>query len=101
MEPFKQSVSRRVAAAKKQPLKEELIQMETLGVIEQIKEPAEWCVPCVAVPNTNGKLRVCIDFTNLIKLVKRVYHQLQTSEEALVDILECSVNWMLTADIGS
>ena len=81
-----QSVPRRVAAARKQPLKEELTRMEKLGVIEKIERPTEWCAPCIAVPKKNGKLRVCISFTNLKKSVKREYHPLPTSEE------ECSEN---------
>ena len=44
VEPFVQSVPRRVAAARKQPLKEELTRMEKLGVIEKIERPTEWCL---------------------------------------------------------
>jgi len=81
--PFVQSVPRRVAAARKQPLKEELDRMECLGVIRRVEEPTDWCAPCVVVPKKDGKIRVCIDFTNLNKAVKRQYHPLPTSEETL------------------
>jgi len=41
VEPFVQSVPRRVAAARKKPLQGELRRMEDLGVIEKIEEPTE------------------------------------------------------------
>ena len=78
VEPYVQSVPRRVAAARKPALKKELQRMENLGVIEKIEQPTEWCSPCVVVPKSNGKLRVCIDFTNLNKAVKCEYHPLLT-----------------------
>ena len=100
VEPFVQSVPRRVAAARKQPLKEELTRMEKLGVIEKIERPTEWCAPCIAVPKKNGKLRVCIDFTNLNKSVKREYHPLPTSEEALAELGQSRVFSKLDANCG-
>ena len=81
VEPFVQSVPRRVAAAKKQKLKKEFIQLEKLGVIEKIERSTEWCAPCIAVPKKNGKLRLRIDFTNLNKSVKREYQLLQKSDK--------------------
>ena len=83
VEPFVQSVPKTLAAARKQPQKEELNRMEKLGVKEKIEKRTEWCAPCIAVPKKKGKLRVCIDFTNLNKSVKREYHPLPLSEEAL------------------
>ena len=81
--PFVQTVPRRVAAARKKPLQEELSRMERLGVIEKVEDPTDWCSPCVVVPKKNGKIRVCIDFTKLNRAVKREYYPLQTSDETL------------------
>ena len=75
--PFVQVVPRCIAAARKQPLYEELRQMEKLGVIEQVERPTEWCSPCVVVPNKGGTIRVCVDFTRLNKAIKHEYYPLQ------------------------
>ena len=83
---YVQSAPRRVAAARKQLLRNELIRMEGLGVIEKIEEATEWCAPCIVVPKKNGKLDVCIDFTNPNKSVRREYHPLPTSEETFSEI---------------
>ena len=63
--PFVQTVPCRVAVARRKPLQEELFRMERLGVIEKVKDPTNWCLPCVVVPKKNGKICVCIDFTKL------------------------------------
>ena len=98
--PFTQSIPRRVAAAQKQPLLEELNWMERLGVIAKVEEPTEWCAPCIVVPKKNGKLRVCIDFTNLNKSVKREYHPLPTQEETLSELGNSKIFSKLDANSG-
>jgi transposase InsO family protein len=82
-EPFAQAVPRRIAAARKPPLKRELDRMVRMGVIQKIEVPTEWCSPCIVVPKPNGKIRVCIDFTRLNQSVKREYHPLPTTEDTL------------------
>jgi len=84
--PFVQTVPRRIAAAKKQPLYEELRRMEKLGVIEQVERPTEWCYPCVVVPKKDGTIRVYVDFTRLNKAVRHEYHPLPTSDETLSEL---------------
>lgn len=98
--PYIQSVPRRVAAARKKPLLDELRRMESLGVIEKVEEPTDWCAPCLVVPKKNGKLRVCIDFTNLNKAVKREYHPLPTVEETLGELGDSRVFSKLDANCG-
>ena len=51
-----------------QPIKEELEQMDKLGVIEQVTEPTTWMA---VVPKTNGKVRICVDLTKLNASMKR------------------------------
>ena len=84
--PFVQAVPRRIAAARKQPLRMELDRMEKLGVIERIEKPTAWCSPCIVVPKKNGKIRVCIDFTKLNQAVMREFHPLPTTEEVLSEL---------------
>ena len=54
---------RKVPQAMIQPLKEELAQMEQLGVIYKldINEPTDWCHNLVLVHKPSGKLWVCLD----------------------------------------
>ena len=86
VKPFAQTVPRRVAAARRKPLKQELLRMEKLGVIQRIEEPTDWCAPCIVVPKKNGKIRVCIDFTRLNEAVKRELHPLPKTEETLSEL---------------
>ena len=96
--PFVQAVPRRIAAARKQPLYEELCRMERLGVIEQVERPTEWCSPCVVVPKKDGTIRVCVDFTPLNKAVKREYHPLPTSDETLSELRNARIFSKLDAN---
>ena len=81
--PFAQAVPRRVAAARREPLRKELQRMESMGVIRKIEEPTEWCAPCIVVPKRNNSIRVCIDFTRLNQAITREYHPLPTTDETL------------------
>lgn len=54
-QPFSQAVLRRIAAARKKPLLEELTRMERMGVIEKVEEPTEWCAPCIVLPKPNAR----------------------------------------------
>ena len=98
--PFAQVVARRVAAARRLPLEEELRRMEEMGVIERIETPTEWCSPCIVVPKKNGKIRVCIDFTQLNLAVKREYHPLPTTEETIGALGDARFFTKLDANCG-
>jgi len=98
--PFAQMVPRRVAAARRLPLKKELMRMEQMGVIEKIETPTEWCSPCIVVPKKNGKIRVCIDFTKLNMAVKREYHPLPATEESLSLLGKSKIFTKLDANCG-
>ena len=67
VKPFVQSVAR------KQPLKEDLIRMEKLRVIENIEKPTERYAPCIAVLKEKC-ICMCIDFTNLKSVKKNIIH---------------------------
>ena len=100
VEPFAQAVPRRVAAARRIPLKKELQRMERMGVIERIEQPTEWCAPCIVVPKKNGMIRVCIDFTRLNQAILREYHPLPTTEETLGCLGSCKYFSKLDANSG-
>ena len=61
---------RRVPVKLRSKLKEELLRMERLGVIEPVREPTDWVSSLVTVTKPNGSLRVCIDPRDLNKAIK-------------------------------
>ena len=50
--------------------------MERQGIIRTVTEPTDWTHPLVVVPKHNGKLRICVDLTNLNRFVRRPLHPL-------------------------
>lgn len=74
-QPYFQYTPRDVAIPLLPKLKKELDRLEKLGVISPIKSPTDWCSPIVVVPKPNTEeIRLCIDFTELNKSVKRAVH---------------------------
>jgi hypothetical protein len=85
--PFAQAVPRRIAAARRGPLKKELDRMESLGVIQKIKAPTKWCAPCIVVPKKN-------------QAVLREYYPLPTTEETLSALGSAKIFSQLDANSG-
>ena len=100
VEPFALPVPRRVAAARRAPLRKELDRMIGLGVIERIERPTDWCSPCLVVPKKSGDIRLCIDYTSLNRAVKREYHPLPSTEEVLAELKDARVFSKLDANSG-
>ena len=97
---FCQLAPPRVAAARRQPLLEELRRMERLGMISCVEGTTDWCWPCAVVPKKNSKIRVYIDYTKLNESVKRECHPLPTTEETLGMIGNTSYFSKLDANSG-
>ena len=55
--------------------------MERLGVIERIHEPTNWVNSIMTVVKPNGKLRICIDPSDLNKAIKCEHYPMKTVEE--------------------
>ena len=98
--PYCQSIPRRVAAARRKPMLEELRRMEKLGVIQKVEGPTEWCAPSIVVPKKNNKIRLCVDFTKLNEAVKRSYHPLPATDELLAQLGGSKVFSKLDANSG-
>lgn len=79
--PYCVSAPCKIALPLLRSIEEELARMEESGIIEKITKPTEWCAPIVPVHKRNGKIRICVDLTNLNKAVKRERLMLPTLED--------------------
>lgn len=52
-------------------VEEEIRQMQSLGIIEEVKEARDWFASMVPVIKMNKKPRICVDLTKLNKAVER------------------------------
>ena len=43
----------------------------SVGVIEAVDKPTDWCGPIVVVPNKSGDVWICVDLTKLNEAVRR------------------------------
>ena len=77
----------------------ELNRMLSLGVIEEVTEPTEWCSPMVVIPK-GDTVRVCSDVTQLNKYVKREVHPMATVEESLAKLGGGTIFSKLDANSG-
>ena len=60
--------------------------MVDLDVIERVDQPTDWYSPVVVVPKKNGAVRICGDFIQLNKAVKRENHTMPTTEQTLAKL---------------
>jgi len=98
--PHALSTPRRVAIPLLPRVKEELEQMEQLGVIERVEQPTEWCAGLVVVPKANGKVRLCVDLTKLNESVRRERHPIPAVEPTLAQLAGATVFSKLDANSG-
>lgn len=78
---FKIIPPRRVPHAIRNQVKKELEKMVQMNIIEPVSEPTPAVSPMHVVNKGKGKLRVCMDPTELNKNIKRRHYPLQTVEE--------------------
>ena len=85
-EPYNLSTPRRIPIPLMEKVKNELNRMESLGVIEMINEPTDWCAPMVPVVKKDGSIRICTDFKMLNKFLKRERFVIPTFEDMLTKL---------------
>ena len=73
--PYVLTVPRRIAFPLMDKVKSELNRMQELGVISPVQEPTEWCSGLVVVPKKNGKVRLCVDLTQLNEATYSLFHK--------------------------
>ena len=84
--PYALTTPRRVDLPLMKAVKKELLQMEEMGVIARVKEATDWCAGMVVVPKSNGKVRICVDLTNLNTSVCRERHPLSAVDQTLAQL---------------
>ena len=63
-------------------VKEQIDDMLEKDIIFPVTEPHNWCSGMVVVPKPNGKVRICVDYTQLNKVVKREIHPMHSVDES-------------------
>ena len=84
--PFNLTVPRRIPLGLQEQVKMELQRMEELGVIAPVKHSTNWCAGVVVAPKKNGKVRLCVDLSQLNKSVKRETYPLPQVDDALASL---------------
>ena len=98
--PFSLSTPRRVPLPLQPAVDAELQRMVDTGVIRSVDQPTDWCSGMVAVPNPDGRVRVCTDFTRLNQSVRRERHMLPSIEHLLADVQGATYFSKLDANSG-
>ena len=81
--PYVVNTRRRIALPLMPKVKDKLLELERQGVISKVDQPTDWCAPIVAVPKSNGDVRVCVDLTKLNDQVKRERLMLPSVDDVL------------------
>ena len=74
---------RRVPFHVRKDVDKKLKELQDLDIIEDVEGPTPWVAPLVAVPKSNGGVRVCVDTRRANKAVIRERHPIPTLEEML------------------
>lgn len=98
--PYSLNAARRVSAPLLPKVKAELERMLRCNVIEEIKEPTEWCAPMVPVVKKSGEVRLCVDFQQLNTAVKRETFVLPVMDDILPKLAESRAFSLLDAASG-
>ncbi|KAL7827619.1 hypothetical protein SRHO_G00333370 [Serrasalmus rhombeus] len=59
-QPYSVTTPRRVPFPLLTKVEQELARMQSLGIIEEVREATDWCAPMVPVVKKNGKIRICV-----------------------------------------
>ena len=90
---------RTVPESMKPRLAEELKELEQKGIVSRIKEPTDWVSSLVIIEKSNGKLRLCLDPTDLNRYIKREHYHIPTRAEATSNM--AGAQWFSKLDATS
>ena len=98
--PYSVFAPRRVKLPLLPKLRNELERMQKMGIIQEVVEPTDWIAPMVPVLKKNGQIRVCIDFSELNKSIRRERFQIPVAEEIFVKMHGSKCFTTLDAESG-
>ena len=81
-------------------VEKELENMVKNEVIFPVSQPTDWCSPMVVVPKSNSAVRICVDFTQLNKVVKRETYPMAHVESSLAKLSGGKIFTKLDANSG-
>lgn len=100
-EPYAVRGARPIPFAQRDQVKEEIDRLVRLQVIEPVGDEAvEWCHPLVVVAKSNGKIRICVDFTRLNKQIRPTLHHIPTPAD-IVSTIPVTSRYFCTLDATS
>ncbi len=85
IEPVAQPL-RRTPFYVRKDIEKKLKELQDLDIIEDVVGPTPWVSPLVAVPKSNGDIRVCVDMRRVNETILRERHPIPTLEETLQDL---------------
>ena len=97
--PFTVRAPRRIPLSLREPLRQELDKLERDGVITPVVEPTDWRSPIVVAPKRGSSgVRLCVDLSQLNKVVKRELYQSNTPAECAASIVSSEAQWYSVFD---
>ena len=81
-------------------VQEELVRMQSLGVISRVDQPSPWCAGMVVVPKKNGTVRICVDLKMLNENVLCEMYPLPKVDETLTLLSGATCFTKLNANSG-
>lgn len=67
-------------------IEKKMKELQDLDIIEDVEGPTPWVSPLVAVPKSNGEIRICVDMRRVNEAIVRQRHPIPTLEETLQDL---------------
>ena len=98
--PYALHTPRRVPITLRKKVEEELLRMQTTGIISPVDDPSPWCTGMVVVPKSSGSARICVDSTHLNQNVLREYHPLLNVDDTLAQLIGAKKFTKLDANSG-
>lgn len=97
---FAITTPRKIPIALRKSVEEEIQRMISLNVIAPIDAPTSWCSPMHCVYKKDGGVRICVDYTNLNKFVKREWHPIPGVDDTLARLTGAKYFSKLDANSG-
>ena len=77
---------RKIPFSRRQKVKEKLVQLDGLDVIEKVETPTSWINLLVAIEKPSGDIRICLDMRQANRAILREKHPVPTVEETMQEI---------------